>query len=66
MQKIQYSKSYIKTTGSLCNYYRDEPKNPPFNSPVNNNHPNIIYNAHFLTNSASFKYKSSIIEKNTR
>ena len=22
---IEYSKNYGKTTGSLCNYYRDEP-----------------------------------------
>ena len=31
--KIEYSKNYRKTTGSLWNYYRDEPSNPlSFNS----------------------------------
>ena len=60
---IEYSKSYIKTTDSLCNYYRDKPNHPPFNSPVNNNPPTVIYNADSITNSASFKYKSTIIEK---
>ena len=30
---LEYSKNYRKTTGSLCNYYRDEPSNPlSFNS----------------------------------
>ena len=30
---LEYSKYYRKTTGSLCNYYRDEPSNPlSFNS----------------------------------
>ena len=47
---IEYSKNYRKATGSLWNYYRDEPNNPP-----NNN-----YNADPITNSASFKYKNSI------
>ena len=27
---IKYSKNYRKTTGSLWNYYRDEPNNPTF------------------------------------
>ena len=25
---LEYSKNYRKTTGSFCNYYRDEPSNP--------------------------------------
>ena len=25
---LEYSKNYKKTTGSLCNYYRDEPRSP--------------------------------------
>ena len=25
---LEYSKSCTKTTGSLCNYYRDEPSDP--------------------------------------
>ena len=28
---LEYSKSYSKITGSLWNYYRDEPNNPPLN-----------------------------------
>ena len=46
-------KNYRNTTGSLWNYYRDEPNNPPADN----------YNADPITNSASFKYKSSLIEK---
>ena len=26
---LEYSKNYKKTTGSLWNYYRDEPSDPP-------------------------------------
>ena len=50
---IEHSKHYRKTTGSLWNYYRDEPNNPPANN----------YNANPITNSESFKCKSSIIGK---
>ena len=50
---IEYSKSYKKTTGSLWNYYRDEPNNPLADN----------YNADLITNSASFKHKSSVIGK---
>ena len=50
---LEFSKNYRKTTGSLWNYYRDEPNNPPATN----------YNAEPITNSASFKYKSSITEK---
>ena len=42
---LEYSKNYRKATGSLWNYYRDEPNDPP------------------STNSASFKYKTSITGK---
>ena len=42
-----------KKTGSLQSYYRDEPNNPPAAS----------YNADPITNSASFKYKTSITGK---
>ena len=48
---IEYSKNYRKKTCSLWNHYRDEP----------NNHPANNYTAYPLINSASFKYKSSII-----
>ena len=51
---IEYSKNYKKTTGSLWNYYRDEPNNPP----LVGNPPTANYNADPITNSKSFKYKS--------
>ena len=48
---LEYSKSYRETTGSLWNYYRDEPNDLP----ADNEDP--------ITNSPSFKYKSSFLEK---
>ena len=57
---LEYSKNYRKTTGSLWNYYRDEPNNPPLND---DDPPTINYNADPITNSESFKYKSSITRK---
>ena len=60
---IQYSKNYRKTTGSLWNHYRDEANSPPLNPPVGNNPLTINYNADPITNSASFKYKTSITGK---
>ena len=50
---LGYSKNYRKTIGSLWNYYRDEPDNTPATD----------YNADPITNSESFKYKSSITGK---
>ena len=47
---LEYSTNYRKTTGCLRNYYRDEPNDFPANN----------YNANPITNSESFKYKSSI------
>ena len=49
---LEYSKNYRKTTGSLWNYYRDEP-----NSGTNAN--NIT---HPILNSKSFDYKVNFIE----
>ena len=49
---LEYSKNYRKTTGSLWNYYRDEP-----NSSTDNN--NIT---HSILNSKSFDYKSNFME----
>ena len=49
---IEYSKNYCKTTGSLWNYYRDEP-----NSGAEGN---INYS---IKDSESFDYKTSITEK---
>ena len=57
---LEYSRNYRKTTGSFRNYYRDEPNNPPLND---DDHPTINYNADPITNSESFKYKSSITGK---
>ena len=57
---LDYSKKYRKTTGSFWNYYRDEPNNPPLND---DDPPTINYNADPITNSESFKYKSSITGK---
>ena len=49
---IEYSKNYRKTTGSLWNYYRDEP-----NSGAEGN---ITYS---IRNSEPFDYKTSVIGK---
>ena len=49
---FEYSKYYKKTTGSLWNYYRDEP-----NTGTDNN--NIT---HSILNSESFDYKASFME----
>ena len=49
---LEYSKNYEKTTGSLWNYYRDEP-----NSSTDNN--NITYS---ILNSESFDYKANFME----
>ena len=50
---LEFGKNYRKTTGSLWDYYRDEPNNFPANN----------YNANLITNSESFKYKNSITGK---
>ena len=60
---FEYSKNYRKTRRSLWNYLRNEPNNPPLNTPVGNNPPTFNYNADPITNSESFKYKSSITGK---
>ena len=49
---LGYSKNYRKTTGSLWNYYRDEP-----NSNIDDN--NVT---HSMLNSKSFDYKANFIE----
>ena len=56
---LEYIKNYKKTTGSLWNY-RDEPNNPPLND---DNPPAVSYNADLITNSESFRYKSSFTGK---
>ena len=57
---LEYSKNYRKTTKSLWNYYRDEPNNSPLND---DDHPTVNYNADPITNSESFKQKSSVTGK---
>ena len=60
----EYSKNYRKAPGSLWNCYRIEPNNPAFVLDANNCPANVLnYNADPITNSASFKYKSSLVEK---
>ena len=56
---LECSKNYRKATGSLWNYHRDEPNNPPLVS----NLPTVNYNAEPITNSASFRDKNSTIRK---
>ena len=48
---LQYRKNYIKTIGSLYNYYRDELSD--------DNNPNNFPNTN-VVNSNTFKYKSKI------
>ena len=57
---LEYSKNYRKTAGSLSNYYRDEPNNPPLND---DDLPTVNCNGDPLINSESFKYKSIITGK---
>ena len=57
---LEYSKNYRKTTGSFQNSQRDEPNNPLLND---DDSPTINYNAGHITNSESFKHKSSITGK---
>ena len=51
---IEYSKNYRQATGRLWNYYRDQTNNPL----------DANYDTDSITNSASFKYKTSITGKN--
>ena len=51
---LEYSKNYRKTTGSLWNYYRDEPNDFLVDD----------CNASPITNSEYFKRKTSITGKN--
>ena len=59
---LEYSKNLSDTSGSLWNYYRDEPNNPPAVEPPTNP-PNFDYNADPITNSVSLKYKNGFIRK---
>ena len=58
---FRYSKNYSKTSACFWNYHREEPNNPPTNFVTNPL--TVNYNADLITNSESFKYKSSIIGK---
>ena len=48
---LEYSKNYKKTTGSLWNYYRDEPDSSTDNDNI----------THSILNSKSFDYKANFI-----
>ena len=49
---LEYSKNYRKTTGSLWNYYRDEP----------NSGTDATNITHSILNSKSLDYKANFIE----
>ena len=49
---LEYSKNYRKTTGSLWNYYRDEPNSDTDDNKI----------THSILNSGSFDYKASFME----
>ena len=51
---LKYSKNYSKTTGSFCNYYRDEP-----NSGIGGENSNVNYS---IKDSKSFNYKQTLQE----
>ena len=48
---LEYSKNYRKTTGSLWNYYRDEPNSDTDDNEIK----------HSIINSKSFDYKANFI-----
>ena len=48
---LEYSKNYRKTTGSLWNYYRDEPNSDTDDNEIK----------HSIINSNSFDYKANFI-----
>ena len=55
---LEYSKNYRKTTGSLWNYYRDEPSNPlssnyesfKYKTSITGNTYNVAYEADYDAN----------------
>ena len=49
---LEYSKNYRKTTGSLWNYYRDEPNSSTVDDNI----------THSILNSESFDYKANFME----
>ena len=55
---LEYSKNYQKTSGSLFNYYRDEPSNY-FGGDAGNNEDEYI-NISIDDDSKSFAYKTSL------
>ena len=57
---LEYCKYYKKATGSLWNYYRDEPNNPLLND---DDPPTVNYNADHIKNSESFNNESIITGK---
>ena len=56
---LEYSKNYQKTSGSLFNYYRDEPSHGYFGGDAGNNEDEYI-NISTDDDSKSFAYKTSL------
>ena len=52
---LEYDKNYKKTTGSLWNYYKDEPNSGTDNNKI----------THSILNSESFGYKENFIGSET-
>ena len=57
---LEYSKNYKKPTGSLRNYYRDEPNSGTDNNSNNNNNNKKII--HSILKSESFDYKANFMK----
>ena len=56
---IEYIKNFRKTTGTLRNYYKDEPNNPPFVFDDNTRSTNVLtYNADPIANSHHLNTKA--------
>ena len=56
---LQYSKNYRKTTGSLWNYYRDEPRNP-----LSSNSESFKYKRNITGNTYDGGYDADKVSKN--
>ena len=59
---LEYSKNYKKPTGSLRNYYRDEPNSGTDNNSNNNNNNNNKKIIHSILKSESFDYKANFMK----
>ena len=59
---LEYSKNYKKPTGSLKNYYRDEPNSGTDNNNNNNNNNNNKNIIHSILKSESFDYNANFMK----